>query len=310
MLVNLNAITAAKKSYGKYGVPASVTLAQYIDESGNGEHEPAGSNNPFGIKAVGNDDFVAASTYEVINGHSKQLIGHFRKYASLDDAFDDHARLLANGKPYQAIKKYLTSPTQYCNALTGIYATDPKYGDKLNRLIIEYNLTQYDIPIKPAAETTTKVIGVVATGAVIAEVAAQAPAVIHSGVSVGMEYLMIGGGFYLLGLLTIIVIACVLYFARKSKPANPGNVKEMYEMFLQSYQPILDYINAKQAQSVADAKTIADLQGQVATLTAAANDSAAVEQQNEADTLQTLTAATNGDGVTAVVPPPATPPTQ
>lgn len=163
-----------------------------------------------------------------------------------------------------------------------------------------------NIEVGSQVHPAVKVAGVVATGAVIAEAVSQIPS--HPGVSfsVGTQYLLIGGGFYLLGVLTILVIALTLHLLRQAKPAAPANIKEILAMFLQSYQPILDYINAKQAQSVADAKTISDQAAQIATLTAAANDSATAEQANEADTLTTLTAATNGDGVTAVVPP--TPP--
>lgn len=301
LTIGTQATAAAKKAYVKYGVPASVTLAQYVLESGNGAHEPLNSNNPFGIKAL-QPPWVEANTTEVINGVVRHVTAYFKAYASLDAAFDDHARLLATAKPYAGIKHLMTSPLEYAKALTGIYATDPNYGSKLVAIITDNNLTQYDT--NPAA-AVTKATAVAAAASVAGLAISKIPPH-YTGISVSTEHWLIAGVSFLCGILLMITIAFVLYLVQRSKPANPGNLKEMYEMFLQSYQPILDYINAKQAQSVADAKTISDLQGQVTALQGQVDTAAAAEKQNETDTLGTLTAATTGDGVTPVAPPLAT----
>lgn len=150
--------------------------------------------------------------------------------------------------------------------------------------------------------TATKATAVAAAASVAGYSMSKIPPH-YAGISVGTEYWLIAGVSFLCGILLIMTIAFVLYLVQRSKPANPGNLKEMYEMFLQSYQPILDYINVKQAQSVADAKTISDLQGQVTALQGQVDTAAAAEKQNETDTLGTLTAATTGDGITPVAPP-------
>jgi len=57
-------IAAAQSSQQKWGIPASVTIAQWALESGWGKYMPPDSNNPFGIKAVDQEPFVSASTQE------------------------------------------------------------------------------------------------------------------------------------------------------------------------------------------------------------------------------------------------------
>ena len=76
-------IAAAQASHAKWKIPASVTLAQWAWESGWGRHMPAGSNNPFGIKAVKGQPQVEASTREVVQGRSVTVSQPFRKFASL-----------------------------------------------------------------------------------------------------------------------------------------------------------------------------------------------------------------------------------
>ena len=61
---------AAVASRKKWTVPASVTVAQWAVESAWGASMPPGSNNPFGIKAVGDQPAVESPTREVINGES------------------------------------------------------------------------------------------------------------------------------------------------------------------------------------------------------------------------------------------------
>jgi flagellum-specific peptidoglycan hydrolase FlgJ len=130
-----DAVAASKASEAKYGVPALVSFAQWALESGRGSRMPAGSNNPFGIKAKDGQPFVEAMTNEFINGHMVRVKARFRKFDSLTDAFEARARLLATGKPYANARKHLDDPYAYADALTGVYATDPKYGQKLKNII-------------------------------------------------------------------------------------------------------------------------------------------------------------------------------
>ncbi|MBB0026829.1 glucosaminidase domain-containing protein [Ralstonia pickettii] len=129
------AVDAALATQAKYGVPAAVTLGQYGLESGFGKRMPAGSNNPFGIKATAGQPYVEAETTEVVNGVAQRVKQRFAKYDSLADAFDAHGRLLANGKAYEEARKHTDDPMAYAAALTGKYATDPQYGAKLQAIM-------------------------------------------------------------------------------------------------------------------------------------------------------------------------------
>ncbi|WP_431068205.1 glycoside hydrolase family 73 protein [Ralstonia holmesii] len=129
------AVDAALATQAKYGVPAAVTLGQYGLESSFGKRMPAGSNNPFGIKATAGQPYVEAETTEVINGVSQRVKQRFAKFDSLADAFDAHGRLLATGKAYEEARKHTDDPAAYAAALTGKYATDPQYGAKLQAMM-------------------------------------------------------------------------------------------------------------------------------------------------------------------------------
>lgn len=129
------ALQAAKGSESKYGIPAAVTMAQFALESGSGAHMPAGSNNPFGIKAKAGQPYVEAQTNEFINGKMERVTQKFAKFDSLSDAFDQHAKLLATGSAYASARTHENDPKAFANALTGKYATDPQYGAKLNAIM-------------------------------------------------------------------------------------------------------------------------------------------------------------------------------
>jgi hypothetical protein len=137
-------IAAAQASQETWKIPAAVTLAQWALESNWGKAMPSGSSNPFGIKATGSDPFVEASTREVVNGQDVTIVAKFRKFASIDDAFDQHGRLLATARPYAQARTQIGNPDAFADALTGVYATDPNYGTALKGIMKTYNLYQYD----------------------------------------------------------------------------------------------------------------------------------------------------------------------
>lgn len=149
-------IAAAKASQAKWGIPASITIAQWAVESGYGRHMPGGlaSNNPFGIKATAGHPSVVANTREVINGHSVfQNLG-FRVFASLTEAFDEHGKLLATSRYYKNARSKLPDADAFADALTGVYATDPHYGQVLKSTMRSQNLYQYNtVSPAPAAQS-------------------------------------------------------------------------------------------------------------------------------------------------------------
>ena len=136
--------SAAQAANQKWRIPASVTIAQWMVESGYGRHMPSGSNNPFGIKAAGGQPYVEARTREVVHGQSVMMVQRFRKFDSLAEAFDEHGRLLATARPYAPARQKLPDPFGFSDALTGVYATDPNYGTMLKRQIQSHGLTRYD----------------------------------------------------------------------------------------------------------------------------------------------------------------------
>ena len=136
-------IAAAQAAWHKWKVPASVSLAQWIVESGWGAHEPAGSNNPFGIKAVAGQPHVDARTHEFTHGRYVTITAHFAKFSSMADAFDAHAKLLATHPAY-IHSMQAQNAEQFAERLTGIYATAPHYGDTLVASMRKYGLEKYD----------------------------------------------------------------------------------------------------------------------------------------------------------------------
>lgn len=137
-------IEAAKESRRHWGVPAAITLAQWIVESAWGSAMPPDSNNPFGIKALEGQPAVESATWEVIDGKSITVQARFRRFASLTDAFEAHGRLLSTGSPYKAAMAVAADPDRFADALTGVYATDPQYGTTLKWVMDNYKLKQYD----------------------------------------------------------------------------------------------------------------------------------------------------------------------
>lgn len=146
-------IAAAQAMQAKYGIPASDAIAAFQLESGNGKHL-SGKFNPFGIKAVGDQPGTVVSTKEFDKKRGWHTIRtRFRDYNSFEEAFDDWGRLLSRGRAYADARKKLPDAKAFAHALTGVYATDPQYGTKLNKLIDQQNLTQYDsIPVNVTVE--------------------------------------------------------------------------------------------------------------------------------------------------------------
>ncbi len=137
------AIAAARLGMTHWKIPASVQLAQWAVESAWGT-KSAGPHNWFGMKALAGQPSVMVSTHEVYRGVRIAVTLPFRAFASDAEAFDAHAKLLATGAPYVHARTLLPDPFKFAAALTGVYATDPHYGDTLAALMRTSNLVQYD----------------------------------------------------------------------------------------------------------------------------------------------------------------------
>ena len=136
----------------RYGIPAAVTIAQAIDESGWGQSELATKDhNLFGIKGSGPAGTDVYSTSEYQNGEWVTVDAGFRVYRNVAESIADHSELLATGLAYQRAMADRDVPDAFANDLTGVYATDPNYGANLIALMKLYNLYQYDSPAPQAA---------------------------------------------------------------------------------------------------------------------------------------------------------------
>lgn len=138
----------AQASMRNTGVPASVTLAQAILETGWGSSSIGDAKNLFGIKGTGPAGTTRVSTKEYYNGSYVTTKAGFRKYHTWQESIDDHARLLQNSRYAPALERYKADKNADAYA-RGIhkagYATDPTYADKLISLMNSYNLKKWDI---------------------------------------------------------------------------------------------------------------------------------------------------------------------
>lgn len=141
-----------------YGIPASITLAQGILESADGNSPLAKyANNHFGIKC---HDWKG-ETFIQDDDRNNEC---FRKYDNAEESYTDHSLFLKNRDRYASL--FDLSPTDYKGWAHGLkkagYATNPQYAYLLIQVIEENNLSQYDKeplfahkPLKPQAKPVT-----------------------------------------------------------------------------------------------------------------------------------------------------------
>lgn len=125
-----------------YGIPASITLAQGLFESGSGNGELARvANNHFGIKCT--SDWKGKSYYK----NDDNANDCFRVYDKPEDSFRDHSEFLKR-KNYS--KLFELDKNDYKGWAYGLkkagYATNPNYPSLLIGIIQKYKLDQYDSP--------------------------------------------------------------------------------------------------------------------------------------------------------------------
>ena len=125
----------------RYGIPASITMAQGLLESNAGNSWLSRqSNNHFGIKCK--RDWTGDRVY-----HDDDAKGEcFRSYPTVEDSYDDHARFLDSQPRYDSLFAY--SSTDYRSWARGLkaagYATAPDYAERLVRIIEENRLYLLD----------------------------------------------------------------------------------------------------------------------------------------------------------------------
>lgn len=136
-------VDIAKKEMEKYGIPASITLAQGLLESNAGESKLAKrNNNHFGMKCFSKTCKKGHCSNFTDDTHKD----FFRKYKNSWDSYRAHSLLLKNGKRYQRL--FQLDKDDYRGWSRGLkkagYATDKYYAEKLINTIEDLQLYKYD----------------------------------------------------------------------------------------------------------------------------------------------------------------------
>ncbi len=125
----------------RYGIPASITLAQGILESDSGNSNLARrSNNHFGIKCK--KDWKGERVYHTDDAPDEC----FRKYDTVEESYEDHAKFLDQSPRYDSLFAY--SASDYRSWARGLkaagYATAPDYAHRLTKIIEDNKLYLFD----------------------------------------------------------------------------------------------------------------------------------------------------------------------
>ena len=153
----------------KTGVLASLSLAQFILESGYGKSELAQqANNCFGMKKSLSGNTWAGSVWDGKSIYTKKtkeqrswgtetVTAQFRKYACIEDSIADHSAYLTGARKGSALRyEGLKGCADYRKAAqivkAGGYASSASYVEKLCSIIEQWKLTQYDADAAPVEE--------------------------------------------------------------------------------------------------------------------------------------------------------------
>ena len=170
VLKNLSEADAIKKvgalftaDQKKSGILASVSLAQFILESGYGKSELAqNANNIFGMKCSlsgntwsgsawdGKSKYTKKTQEQNTDGSYETITADFRKYPDIEDSIADHSAYLLGAKNGSELRYAgLKGCKDYKKAVQiikdGGYATSLTYVEKLCSIIEKWKLTQYDV---------------------------------------------------------------------------------------------------------------------------------------------------------------------
>lgn len=139
----------ANRLYKESGIFASVTIAQACLETGFGKSTPKDINsgkesfNLFGVKGTGTNGYVESPTWEEVNGKKIKIVAKFRAYNNYFESLRDHMNVLLHPRYERVLKAKCGSEAMNMLNPCG-YATDSKYGFKLNRIANLFSLFQYD----------------------------------------------------------------------------------------------------------------------------------------------------------------------
>ena len=158
----------------KSGILASVSMAQFILESGYGKSELAlGANNCFGMKKSLSGNTWSGSVWDGVSIYKKKtqeqkadgsyvtVTAEFRKYANVEDSIADHSAYLLGAKNGEKLRyDGLKGCSDYKKAVQiikdGGYATSLTYVEKLCSIIERWNLTKWDVKNSGASDVMVK----------------------------------------------------------------------------------------------------------------------------------------------------------
>ena len=142
---------AAQASMRKYKVPASVTIAQAILESGWGRSPLTTQDHSyFGMKCFGDPGGIAlgCSTYATRECDGSRCFGirdSFRAYRNAADSFADHGKQLSTLPRYATAMKYAASADRFATEIHKAgYATSPTYAKNLISIMKQFKLYKFD----------------------------------------------------------------------------------------------------------------------------------------------------------------------
>lgn len=148
----------------RYGIPASITLAQGLLESAAGQSELSRkANNHFGIKCGGSWN----GPYVLRDDDARNE--KFRAYSSPRESYEDHSVFLATRSRYAFLFKYKKSDYKaWAHGLKKAgYATNPRYAHLLIKLIHRYDLDRYDKMTVSDFPSLPGALGEVADGLIV-----------------------------------------------------------------------------------------------------------------------------------------------
>ena len=148
-------VVGALKCQDESGYPASVTIAQIIQESGYGSYGPGGGEgkglsylayqycNLFGIKGTGTAGSVNMGTIEMdADGRLYSTSAAFRAYRTHTEAIEDRQKLIEEN--YADLIKDVKDANTFAMRIGSRWATDVNYGQSLIKIMTTYDLYRLD----------------------------------------------------------------------------------------------------------------------------------------------------------------------
>lgn len=159
----------------KYGYPASALIGQTCQETGYGKTSLVKVWNVIGMKATllpyksptWSGKAVIKGTWEEVNGQRTDKDDAFREYASIQDCLEDYCTFMRDGQSSPGVYKYRHilawgDPERVLRYVSGRYATDHTYADKVLDIIRKHDLTRYDEEAKKVTITRSAFLNEVA----------------------------------------------------------------------------------------------------------------------------------------------------